>query len=86
MTSLACTALRPASRWAAVSSTGPLRVAASTASRIPLSSNVSRIAAARNSALSPWASGSSSSTWLLSWKAERLPPGKTWAEGKTLDV
>lgn len=33
-----------------------------------------------------WRSGEEGAGRLPSWEGERLPPGKTWAEGKELEV
>jgi hypothetical protein len=56
------------------------------ARRIPLSSNVSRMAAMRYTRLSTCRSAWSGSGTTPSWAADTLPPGKTWAEGKEEDV
>lgn len=56
------------------------------ASRMPDSSNVSRSAARRYGKESAWYSGESRGGRAASWKAERLPPGKTCAEGNDEEV
>jgi hypothetical protein len=56
------------------------------ASRIPLSSKVSRTAAIRYTSLSWWREASSGAGGSPSWKGDMLPPGKTCAEAKDDEV
>ena len=80
-----CTAFLPASRCDSSTSSSlpkPLLYA----SKIPLSSNVSLIAASLYASPSTCLFGSSTSGTLPSWNSDTFPPGNTWAEGKELEV
>ena len=81
-----CTAFLPSSRSSSPSSVSSLPVFSFFASRIPLSSKVSRIAASRYASLSSCRSGESGAGISPSCLAERVPPGKTCAEGKDDDA
>lgn len=81
-----CTAFLPSSRSLSPSSVSSLPVFLFFASRIPLSSKVSRIAASRYASPSSCRSGESGAGISPSCLAERVPPGKTCAEGKDEDV
>ena len=81
-----CTAFLPSSRSLSPNSVSSLPVFLFFASRIPLSSKVSRIAASRYASPSSCRSGESGAGISPSCLAERVPPGKTCAEGKDEDV
>lgn len=79
--SLPCTFLLPSSRLSSgtsISLPNPLFFA----SIMPLSSNVSLIAASRYASPSSCLAELSSEGTSPSWNGSQFPPGKTWAEGK----
>jgi hypothetical protein len=77
-----CTARRPCSRSSSLISVNSLPLVLLLASRIPHSSNVSRIAARRYAGPSWCRPGSSVAGIAPSCVLERAPPGKTCAEAK----